>query len=89
MKKQSSHPSICPSFCIDIIIPRLLILDFLIKSETSAPFPYTERNYLGRNLQHDLDQEILSRINSRLDCDLDNFNPDIGWIAISGPSNNG
>ena len=41
-----------------------------------------EQNYLDR------DPKFCPVLTLNLDCDLDNFNPDIRWIAISGPSNN-
>ena len=46
---------------------------------------YMEQNYQDHDLHRDLDWEILSCVNTRSGS---RFNPDIGWIAISGPSNN-
>ena len=47
---------------------------------------YMEENYQDPDLHRDdLDWEILSCVNTRSGS---RFNPDIGWIAISGPSNN-
>ena len=49
-----------------------------------------EQNCLHCDLECHLDREILSRVNTiPYKHYLDNFNPDIGWIAISGLSNNG
>ena len=42
---------------------------------------YTEKNDLDRDVVIDLDRVIWSRMNN-LDHDLDNFNPDIRWIAM-------
>ena len=49
---------------------------------------YTEHYYLDCNLDRDLDQDILCHVNTDLDRDLDNFNPDSRWIAMKQLLNN-
>ena len=49
---------------------------------------YKEKNYPDRDLDSDLGRQILSRVKRDLDRHLDNFNPDIRWIAMQQSLNN-